>query len=80
MNALHRQKIAPLKRELSELESRISHFESEIESMESAMADPDFFKHGDETAKKMDHYESLKRRLTRAYDQWEKRTEALNRP
>ena len=79
LNALHRQKIAPLKRELSDLESRISRFESEIESMESAMADPEFFKQGDETAKKMDHYESLKRRLTRAYDQWEKRTEALNR-
>ena len=75
--ARYRQKLAPLKKELSDLELRISGFESDIGAMESAMHDPGFFKQGEETGKQLERYETMKRRLTRAYDKWESITREL---
>ena len=67
-----RQKLAPLKKRAAELEARVAGCEEGIATIEKAMTDPAFFTRGEATNKDLKAYESIKRRLDRAYAEWEK--------
>jgi len=64
------RQLAPLKKRAETLEAEVERMEAERAKMETAMADPAFFQRGNETAEAMQAYETLKRRIARASDEW----------
>lgn len=65
------KKLGPLKKELAVIENRIAVMEEEHSALEKAMADPAFFKQGNETKASVDQYNELKIQIQAAYEQWE---------
>ncbi|MEO0797030.1 MAG: ABC-F family ATP-binding cassette domain-containing protein [Verrucomicrobiota bacterium] len=71
------QKLAPLKKKSEKLEADIAVWEEEHGELETAMMDPEFFKQGADTKEKMARYDLLKRRIERAYKDWERVQEQI---
>jgi len=71
------QKLAPLRKQSEKLETDIATWETEHADLEQKMMDPDFFKKGAETKEGMDRYEVLKRKIERAYADWESLQEQI---
>lgn len=65
------RQLAPLRKRNQTLEAQIAQWEVGHGELEKQMTDPDFFKQGEQTREKMEHYESLQRKITRAYAEWE---------
>lgn len=64
------RQLAPLRRRKEELEKFIAGAESEIATMEKTMADPEFFKKGEETRQMMYRYDDLKAEVDASYEEW----------
>ena len=70
LRAQRQAEIRPLKKKSATLEEEIASIESQQSEYESAMADPDFYKDGDQAQKTMTAYDANKRRLEAAYEEW----------
>lgn len=73
------RQLAPLRRKKEELEQFIAKAESEIAAMEKAMADPEFFKKGEESRQGMLRYDDLKLEVEAAYEKWAALEEEIDR-
>lgn len=71
------KKLGPLKKELTVIENRIAVIEKEHSALEKAMADPAFFKQGNETKVSVDRYNELKMQIQAAYERWEMLNEKI---
>lgn len=71
LEAQKRERIAPLKKKAAHLEASIDSLEKEKGGLEAEMVDPQFFKQGDKTTARLKDYEGIKRKLERAYEEWE---------
>jgi len=72
-------KLKPYKQKLEKIEKEIEQLEKRKEDIQSLMADPDFYRMGEE-AKAISHeYKTLQENLQNAYWSWDKATEELAR-
>lgn len=71
------QRLAPLKKKIAQLEESIAEMEDEHGKLEIAMANPEFFKQGNETKAAVDRYDQLKEKIEKAYARWEQLTEEM---
>ncbi|MDQ8201627.1 ABC-F family ATP-binding cassette domain-containing protein [Pelagicoccus sp. SDUM812003] len=70
-------KLKPLKDKAKRLEQEIADLESQNSEYEQQMADPDFYKDGDRAQTVLSTYESNKKRLEQAYDEWSEISDQL---
>ncbi len=73
------KKLRPLKEELTILEKEISWMESRRKEIERVMADPDFYKNGEEAKNATIEYKSLEGKLENKYFRWGELTEEIER-
>ena len=71
------RKLQPLKRELKSVEEEISRMESRRKEIEAIMADPEFYKHGEEAKKVSVEYKELEGKLKGKYFRWGELTEEV---
>jgi ATP-binding cassette subfamily F protein 3 len=77
LEAEKRKKLAPLKKELEQIEADIMAHEECIADWEVKMADPAFFKRGNETTEDIRVYEKVKSELEELMQRWEELTETI---
>lgn len=63
-------KLKPLKTEFSALEAEIAKLEAEKEQLNTKLADPEFFKRGDESASAMKRFSEIESALESRYSKW----------
>ncbi|HUI30956.1 MAG TPA: ATP-binding cassette domain-containing protein [Candidatus Acidoferrales bacterium] len=73
------KRLQPLKEELKVVEEEISRMENRRKEIETMMADPEFYKHGDEAKKISVEYKELEVKLEDKYFRWGKLTEEIER-
>ncbi|MDR2844724.1 MAG: ATP-binding cassette domain-containing protein, partial [Puniceicoccales bacterium] len=71
------QRLAPLKKKATALEEQIARLETEVAAWEEQMADPAFFKKGNNTKAAMESYNTAKAAIETAYEQWGRLDEAM---
>lgn len=64
-------KLKPLKKEFETIEGEISQFEEEKETLTTKLADPEFFKQGEESAAAMKRFSEIEALLETRYSKWE---------
>jgi ATP-binding cassette, subfamily F, member 3 len=69
--------LLPYRKKLESVESEIATMESRKAEIEAMMADPDFFKNGDEAKKISQEYKELPHRLEQKYNGWNQLTEDI---
>jgi ATP-binding cassette subfamily F protein 3 len=73
------RKLRPLKKELKSVEVEISRMESRRKEIEMLMADPEFYKNGEETKKISAEYKEIEGKLQDKYFRWGKLTEEIEK-
>lgn len=72
------KKLKPFREKLQNIEKTLDRMEKRKAEIEALMADPNFYKNGDE-AKKISHeYKELQAKLTEAYVEWNTVSEKIN--
>lgn len=78
-NAERAKQLAPLRKELKDVEATIAALESEQAKWEEKMASPDFFSRGETTKTELARYETVKSEIAAAYSRWEELSLALEK-
>ncbi len=73
------RKLRPLKSELKKAEEEISRMESRRKEIEAMMADPEFYRNGEETKNVSIEYKELKSKLEDKYFRWGELTEEIEK-
>ncbi|MGO9481078.1 MAG: ATP-binding cassette domain-containing protein [Candidatus Kryptoniota bacterium] len=73
------RKLQPLKRELKTVEEEISRMESRRKVIEAMMADPEFYRNGEEAKKISVEYKKIQGKLEDKYFRWGKLTEEIEK-
>jgi len=71
------RKLQPLKRELRTIEEEISRMENRRKEIETMMADPEFYKNGEEAKRISNEYKELEEKLKDKYFRWGELTEEI---
>jgi ATP-binding cassette, subfamily F, member 3 len=73
------KKLRPLKEELKKVESEIAKMEGRRKAIEALMADPEFYKNGEEAKNASIEYKDLEGKLENKYFRWGELTEEIER-
>jgi ATP-binding cassette subfamily F protein 3 len=65
-------RLKPLKERLAKVEADIKRREDRKEEIEQLLADPEFYKRGDEVKKVQSEFQEIQKTLLASYDQWGK--------
>ena len=71
------RKLQPLKKELKSIEEEISRMENRRKEIEGMMADPEFYKNGEEAKRISNEYKELEEKLKDKYFRWGELTEEI---
>ncbi|HUN66417.1 MAG TPA: ABC-F family ATP-binding cassette domain-containing protein [Bacteroidota bacterium] len=71
------RQLKPLRKELDALEKNIAADEARVRDLQTAMADPDFYKMGEEAKTTSREYHALRSRLEGYYERWAELSEAI---
>ncbi|MDR2863886.1 MAG: ABC-F family ATP-binding cassette domain-containing protein [Puniceicoccales bacterium] len=73
------QRLAPLRKKATALEEQIARLEAEVAAWEEQMADPAFFKKGNNTKAAMESYNAAKTAIEAAYEEWSRLDEVMKK-
>lgn len=73
------RKLRPLKESLKKVEAEISMMEARRKEIETLMADPEFYKNGDDAKNASIEYRELERKLEENYFKWGELTDEIER-